>query len=401
MRNHQRGAPDHGAASPPRVVAGAPATVRRRVGVAVGVGLILLLLLAYRQAQRLDPRFLAWSGPGVRGLLAYLVGDYNGAARAYWTHLALAVAAHRTSADPAWVALVEGRLGDARGLARQRLGARADDTEALLTLGEVALAAAEPREALDVLRPVLRRQTDQPDALLLSSVAHARLGAFREAAEAVNRTLRHNRIERRVTIFLALLGVTGDLAERSDPPRCLLAHYHRYLRIFNPGHGRLAIRWAEAAIASGDNPDLAYLTIGIVHRLELRPAQALAAYARAIELNPGNAEAMRRAAWIHGERGNLGSEYRLAKAAFEAAPTERIYVDYLHELVLNKLGDYPQGLAIAQAALAQNPAARTPGRVSATCTGTSTSRSRPSRTTGRDSRSILATPGSTSASAGP
>jgi tetratricopeptide (TPR) repeat protein len=322
------------------------------------VGVLLVLLVGHR-LWRLDERFLRWSASGLTALARYLAGDYAGAARGYRSDLRHRVARHPDQVDPAWGALVAGDLAEARRRAQAQLqpGAVGPVIQARLTLGEVALAEGAPSEALRILAEVLETETDQFDALLLGSVAHARLGDHGRAVDALNRALRHGRVETRPTAFLAALETMGELGHLAPPDRpwCLLAHYHRYLRIFDPSHGAIAIRLAERAIAAGDRPDAAFLTIGIVHLREERRDLALPAALRAIELNPNNAEALSLAAQLHSDRGDLASEYRMVKAAFEAAPGDGHHAARFYHFLLEKLGDYQQALALTRAALEQAP----------------------------------------------
>lgn len=329
-----------------------------RTQVLVAVGLVVLASLAAQQLVRMDRRFFAWSWSGVTGLGRYLLGDYAGAARAYRVHVAAVVRAHPDRFDSAWVAYVTGDLARAKQLAQERLAGSRAPRDALLTLGEIALAEGQPKEALRWFREVLRQEADQFDALLLSSVVHARQGASGDAIDALNRALRYDRVETRITAFLTVLETVGELGQRNQEgrPLCLLAHYHRYLRIYDPSHGRPAIRYAERAIAAGDRPADAFLTIGIVERRRERSEAALAAFLKAIELNPGQAQARRWAARIYADRGDLANEYRMIKAAFEAAPRDPYYWDDFYRILTGQLGDYPQALVVAQQVLADDPA---------------------------------------------
>jgi len=337
-------------------LSGRPSFPRPALLVLALAGILLVLLLAHRP-WRLDERLVRLSAPGLKALALYLIGDYAGAAHAYRSDLRLRMERSPDRFDPAWRALVVGDLVEARGLAQVQASAMGQATQARLTMGEIALAEGTPAGALQIFDELLRSEVDQFDALLLSSVAHARLGAYGSAVEALNRALRHGRVETRPTSFLAALETTGELARLAAPARpwCLLAHYHRYLRIFDPSHGKIAIRFAEQAIAAGDRPDDAFLTIGVVHAREQRRDLALQAFRRAIDLNPKNAEALGWAARLYSDRGDLASEYRVVKAAFEAAPGDGYHAARFYHFLIAKLGDYQQALALTRAALAQTP----------------------------------------------
>jgi tetratricopeptide (TPR) repeat protein len=228
-------------------------SLRARVGIAV-VALVLGWFLV-RQVLQMDGRFFAFSGTGLKGLALYMAGNYDGAARAYRAHVAGLVRQHRDNVDPAWAALVTGDFQTAKRLSLQQVEARSAPRYPLLTLGEVALAENDAPRALHHFSQVLVRETDQFDALLLASVAHARLRDYGSAIDSLKRALRYDRVDTRITSFLTALEATGTLARGPERPLCLLAHYHRYLRIFDSSHAAAAIRYAEKAIAAGDRAD--------------------------------------------------------------------------------------------------------------------------------------------------
>src|SRR5438093_1194505 len=88
----------------------------------------------------------------------------------------------------------------------------------------------------------------------------------------------------RITTFLATLETTGELAQlpAGTRPLCLLAHYHRYLRIFDQAQAASAIRYAKAAIAIEDHADDCWFTMGMVYRRQNKPHASLEALLHAI-----------------------------------------------------------------------------------------------------------------------
>ena len=80
------------------------------------------------------------------------------------------------------------------------------------------------------------------------------------------------------------------------------------LRIYDGLQARLAIARAEEAIARGDQVDDACVTLGVVYQKRTEDKDALAAFLRAIEANPRNAEAYRWAAVVYADRGELANE---------------------------------------------------------------------------------------------
>jgi tetratricopeptide (TPR) repeat protein len=138
----------------------------------------------------------------------------------------------------------------------------------------------------------------------------------------LQRALRHWRIESRITSFLWALETTGRLT-RLPPgqrPACLLAHWHRYLRIFDPWQGWVAIRHAEQAIRAGDRPADAFVTIAIVRDKQGKPQATFEALMKALEIDPRNPEALLWAAKSYSERGDVANEFRVLKEAADAAP---------------------------------------------------------------------------------
>jgi tetratricopeptide (TPR) repeat protein len=341
----------------------------RAVVLASAVAVVLLLALAVHQRfAQMDSRFFdfADSGispfsaylwwPGIKGLGLYLTGDLAGSARAYREHLRKHSSPDEFD-DPAEAALVHGDPAEARRLARERLAKKPREVAALLTLGQASLAEGAYREALAEFRSVLDVERDQFDALLLSSVSHARLGAYGDAIDSLNRALRHNRIEARLWSFLAALEMTGELSSRplDQRPLCLLAHFHRYLRIFDSAQGRSAIAYARQAIQAGDRPADAYLTLGIVLWKQGKREDSLKAFVSGVEVGPSNPEVLRSAAVAYAELGDLAAAYRLIRAAAEAAPDDPLYADTLNYMLVERLGDYRQALGLAQAALRKAP----------------------------------------------
>jgi tetratricopeptide (TPR) repeat protein len=359
-----------------------PIHINRRANIILLVALVLLVLMVRQQIRQMDERFFQPSLSGIKGLALYMVGDYNGAAKAYRAHFQETYQTERTADDPAWDALLRGDLQETETISRKQLeeettsekepaleGEPVSEEEsasekklasigARLNLGEIALYQGTFDQALQWFDEVLKKERDQFDALLLSSVAHAKLGHYGEAIDLLNRALRTYRIEWRITSFLWAFETTGGLADlpRSQRTNCLLAHYYRYLRIFDDSNGRLAIRAAKKAIVVGDRPDDAYLTIGIVYDKQEKREQALQAFLKAIEINPKNAEALRWASFSYGYRGDLANEYRMSKAAFEAKPNDRYNLDRLHYVLQEKLGDYPQAIQILEEGFGQDPA---------------------------------------------
>jgi tetratricopeptide (TPR) repeat protein len=319
----------------------------------LAISLMLAWVLAYQHVKRMDGVWFQPSPAGAWALLQYLAGDYAGAARAYRTHYREAVASGWSSGDPALDALLAGDLDRAASAART---GTSGERGFLLTMGDIALERGRPEEALAFTRQALERAPDDAEALLLASLAHARADAPGEAIVALTRALRQGAAGARVTIFLRMLETTGELAQRqgAESRPCLLAHYHRYLAVFDASSGRRAIGYAEQAIRAGDRPADAHLVRGILLDRQGQRDRALEAFVRALRIDPRHAEAYRWATSIYSERDDLRSEYRIARAAFDAAPTDSFYLDHLDH-VMERLGDPHGVIAVTHRVVAANP----------------------------------------------
>ena len=328
---------------------------RTRTLLLVAAGAVVLFA-ALDHLARLNLRFFGSSASAARALGHYLAGDYAGAAHFYRDDLRRAAARMPSEQAGSWIALAAGDLDRAEAQARTESRLAPTDAEPMLTLAEVALMRRDSPTALAHAARVLELRRDDYDALLVTAVAHARQGAYAAAIDALKRALRYDRVERRATVFLAVLEATGELDDRAvdERPNCLLAHLHGYLRIYDPSQARPASRYAQRAIERGDRADDAHVTLALVHTKQHRPSRAFVAFQQALAVNPRNTAALLGAARYRANRGEVAEEYRLTRAAFEADPNEPFVVETLHELLVGKLGDYRQALAMAEAAVAHN-----------------------------------------------
>jgi tetratricopeptide (TPR) repeat protein len=309
----------------------------------------------HQHFTQMDDLFFQPSLQGMKGLLLYEVGNYNGAVDAYRAHFIKRDDWEETD-DPALNALLRGDYLSAEMISKSDLGISRNEINAYLTLGEVALEKEMYDEAQKWFNHVLESERDQFDALLLSSLVQARVGRDVEAVEFINRALRHHRIETRITSFFLVLEMMGDLLEApsKEEQNTLLAHYFRYLRIFDNSNGRKAITFAKRGIKNNDYSEAAYLTMGIIFDKDGRIEKALSAYSNAIEMNPEYAEAYRRLAQIYSDRGDLENEYKMTKTAYEVAPKD-YYMQVYRGFLSNKLGDYYQALIFTEQLLKKDP----------------------------------------------
>ncbi len=297
-----------------------------------------------------------FSWPALKGLTLYLAGADASAARAYREHFQ-AHGDFGTLGGPMEAALMRGQPQVARRLAEEALAKDERNKPGLLTLGRLALDEGKGGEALGYFSRVLDRYEDQLDALLLSAVAHTRAGRNGLATDVLKRALRDWRGPPRPSTFLSVLETSGELGQRpaGQKPLCLLAHYHRFLRIFDDAQGEVAIEYARQAIASGDRPDDAWLTIGIIYGFRGRSEDSRDALAKAVAANPRNPDALVRAALVYGDSGDAVTERRLMLEAADLGGDDPYYTSGLQRYFVEKLGDYQQARTYFLERLAKDP----------------------------------------------
>lgn len=312
----------------------------------VAVTLALLWLTAYWHLGQLSSDLVQVSRSGPRALALYLTGNYRDAALAYRTGQQDRLEAQYVDDPTGYWALRAGDPDEAERRARTSLALVPTAVEPQITLGELALERGQAPEAAKIFAAVLRRHPDHVGALYLGAVAMAHADDPESAIQNLNRALRANSAGERDTIFYRIMELTGELRARppGQQPLCLLAHLHRYLRIFDERQGLIAMDYARRAIAAGDRPADAYLTLGIVHDKRGEYDAARRAMRQAIAVNPRHAEALR---WLAVEAGKVGDtllQYQMMTRAFEAAPTDPFYLPDLERVLVTKLGD-PLGMA--------------------------------------------------------
>ena len=324
----------------------------------LGFVLALLFLFTQEQLNTMDHRLFQLSVDGVRGLVHYKTGRYNDSALAYRADLRKGSWKEWRNDDEAYTALLQGNLSEAARLSDLRLAKQPDDVEVWLTQGEVALEEGNIRRASYAFDQAVALDDKHFDALLLSAVAHSRSGNIDQAINRLRHALRYDYAGHRITAFLWGLQTAGDL--RQDSPDglrwCLLAHYYRYLRIFDPSNASWARDAATRAIDSGSRIDDAYVTLGILEEKTGDYDAALPYFLKAVEANPRNPEAYRRAANMYRHRGSdLLNEYTMWKGAYAVSPSDGFYRDSFVAFLSQRFGDYPQALELARQALNEKP----------------------------------------------
>lgn len=326
--------------------------------VLLGIGVAITFIYVQGRVTEMDARFFHSSSAGVQGLAYYLTGHYSDAASAYRAHLRGGGWREWTTGDPAYALLLQGNLPDASREAEAQLGKQPDDIQAFLTRGEVALEQGDFRRASALFALALEKDENHFDALLLTAIAQTLADEPGRAIDALRRALRTSSGGQRITALLWGLQVAGELRQENldGMQWCLLAHYYRYLRIFDPSNAALAANAAHQAIGMDGRTDDAYITLGVLEEKTGDYDAALPFFLKAIDINPRNAEAHHWAANIYRHRGSdLLNEYRMWKGAFDADSSDAFYRNGLIAFLSERFGDYPQALGLAMAGLTQQP----------------------------------------------
>ncbi|NOY84383.1 MAG: tetratricopeptide repeat protein [Nitrospirae bacterium] len=333
-----------------------PFHLKSRWQVFIAILLVIFWVKGHQHISQMDKRFFQPSLQGIQGLFLYEIGNYKGAAGAYRAHF-METDDWETSSDPGVDALLRDDLFLAAAISESDLKTGQNPINAALTLGEVALTDGRDDEALAWFNAALENEEDQFDALLLASILQTRNGNIGEAIHLINRALRHHRADTRITTFFWVLDAMGDLLESPDHSQhsTLLAHYFRYLRIFDITNGKKALSFATAGLEGNDHLESAYLTMGIIFHKMNKIEDARSAYKKALERDPEFSEAYRRMAKIYSERGQLAKEYQMTKIAYETAPKDRFYIQAYQDHLVNKLGDYYQALVLTEKLLVEDP----------------------------------------------
>jgi tetratricopeptide (TPR) repeat protein len=312
----------------------------------VAVVVILGVVAVRWRLRQLDPILVRGSWDSLAAFVRYEVGDYTGAARMYRHDLASIATVEGLRTNDPEVALLQGDPTRAESLATAELARDPAAVAPILVLVNVALDTGDLDVARRRVQQAVAADPTGVDAQTLAGVVYARLGSDDEAIVWINRALHEYRPLRRWTTFLQLLAATGDLERRDPPPACVLAHLHRYLRVYDLAQATVTLDWAERAIAQGDHPDAAYVCIGIVRNKQIDDDGALAAFRTAVAQNPRNAEAHNWAAVVYAQRGDLEEELAMRRRAYEISPDDPTTGFELATLLADKLGEQREALDI-------------------------------------------------------
>lgn len=319
------------------------------------MALMLVWVAGYRRLAGLGDELIPHSRSGLAAFARYLTGDHAGAARRYLAGLrggeVPEYADDRTGAD----ALLAGDRVLAAQRANATLALVPSAVEPRITLAEIALDGGRVEEAGRELSEALARRPDHGDGIYLAAIAAARLGRVGDAIDLLNRALAQGSAGRRATTPFRVMELAGELATRppGERPLCLLAHLYRYLRIFDAAQGAAARAYAEEAIATGDRPADAWLTLAVLADRAQDHVAGLRDALRAAQSDPGHAEAFRLASAQAGYF-DRRLEYWLARRAFQLAPSDARYVGRI-ESALRHLSASAAVMELLRDAAARDP----------------------------------------------
>lgn len=310
--------------------------------------------------QEIDGRFIQPSIYGAKAFIYYQIKDYEKASVNWKKHHQRMVETGISTGDDVFDALISGNLQTAKNISESIIKIDPSHIISFLNLGDIAFDENRFDDALHYYQEALKINNENFDALLGASLSNAMLGTYDNAINYLIACLRTNYLESRVTSFLNTIRTLGYLEQNKigsdlNKPFCLLAHLYRYLMIYDPWKADAAVEYGWRAIRAGDRPDDAYITIGVMEQKGEKLKEALAHFLKAVEINPSNPEAYKKASSIYAKLGDLENEYRLRKSAFDANSQDDFYAYQLSQFLSNKFGDYYMALDYALKAYNINP----------------------------------------------
>jgi tetratricopeptide (TPR) repeat protein len=282
---------------------------------------------------------------GLTALAAYELGAYARAAK-LWR------ATHGLAYDPAAVP----RLLEA---ANAEIGEHPDDLVGYLRVADLAMACGDYGRAAQAYEQALQRDPELADAAIGLASVRLLQGAYPEARQLLDPVFDRAVVERYLPTFLNFLVALDALVHGPGPldaERDLaLAYAYRYLAIFDPRQYSTVIRYAARSLQRDPGRDAAYFCAGVAYLKQGQLDAAIQQFEFAVQINPRNAEAYHRLAYLHGERGRPDQELRYYRRAVEAAPETPRYVYGLGLVLRDKFGDLPQAVAALGRAHALQP----------------------------------------------
>lgn len=321
----------------------------RRKGVLLAAIVVAVLAYTVFRVSQLDPLFYTTVSQSLVPLTLYELGYFQQSAKSYRAVYKRVSTGGVSSENSLFNTLLSEDYNGARQAAVALLNKNPDDIHALRALAEVAFQANDLLSAGQLTKQVLALKEDDGEALVLAALVATQNQSYGEAIRFFNLALRTGEAGNLLT-FLNVLETAGQLRDSNEPPLCLLAHFYRYLRIYDRAKGKWAIRAAEQAIAAGDHQPEAYVTIGIVLEKQGVRQRALESFKKAAQINPSYGMAYRWAAGVYAKSGDRSHEYLMRRAAFQADPSDHLFRDDLY-YELRDRKEYAQIAKVMQLAI--------------------------------------------------
>ncbi len=314
-------------------------------------------VIGYLQISNMSSKFFQPSFSGAQGLFFYLIGDDLRASKAYRDHFRDVYQHQPITSGILALEVLAGNLEQEKKRAEAVYQTDPTDSDALLSLGVVALEQDRSIGASHFFDQLLETHPDHARGLLYSAIAQARIGRFKNALHLINRGLRNNKIAWDYYSFLLLLETAGSFEDKPDAekPWAFLAQLYRYLRVFDPSNGTRAITSAQEAVEDNNFPAHAYLTMSVVYTKQGKLVQALEAARKSTEVKKDFPDGYWRAGYIYGRLGDIANQYVMYRRAFELAPAEPFFMKNLGFVMIEKLGDAQQTIELFERAVQANP----------------------------------------------
>lgn len=220
----------------------------------------------------------------------------------------------------AWSLLELGRAPEAEAVARDVLADSPEDPSALMVLGRALQAQGRTEEALAAARAVLAAVPDHPEPLMLAADCLAELGKARGGIGKGERIPPEHPGAQAVQLARQAVALAPD---EWGPAYCL-ARAAGYA-----GVEQESLQAAHRAVELGPHEPSTHVLLGMVQEMVRDLRGARASYERALAVEPGHADALRRLALLDADGGGTGRQIlpnpgraaRSAAAAAAADPT--------------------------------------------------------------------------------
>jgi tetratricopeptide (TPR) repeat protein len=226
--------------------------------------------------------------------------------------------------------------------------------ENYLWLADLYFFLEEYPNASLTYRKALQRNRHWHDAKVGLAASLLMEEKYHESHDIFEDLLNQGYQEKNITSFLNFLVSLDKLGKAKvlDQKDSYLAQInaYRYLAVLDRRKINKAISCSDAGISAKKQLDLAFSSKAIIYAKEKEYALALEQFSQAVRINPSNAEAYKRMAYLCGEMGDLEKELQYYKKAVEAGKTNPAYAFHLGEILMGKYGDFKQANSYFQRA---------------------------------------------------